>query len=191
MVVALLAILTGVLAACVNSIAPNVPQMDFKQYGIQRLNVERIKIVNDYKPPLREPNVEHNFVTPPYVAAQQWAQNRFQAVGNIGQATVRVLDAKVIHQNMPVRNGVEGMFYNDQGEKLEARLVVRVEVESPQYENIPYAEAEVVRNMTLPENITLAERDRAYQQLTTDMISELNRVMTQSIQRNMMAVLQP
>ena len=179
------------LGACAENVAPPAPQINYDQYGVQRLNVERIRFVNDYRPPAHEPNVEHQFVVPPYFAAQQWAQKHYQAVGNIGQATIRVVDAKVVHVPLPTRQGVESLFYNELGEKLEARLVVRLEVESPKYENIPYAEAEVVRSVNLPEDISQHDREQVYQQLTIDLITELNRVMQQSVQRNMPAITQP
>ena len=68
-----LGILALGLAACETTPPPpKLPELTFTHLGPLKLNVARIDIVSKYRSPLRAPNVEHLFPTPPQKALRTW-----------------------------------------------------------------------------------------------------------------------
>ena len=65
---------------------PHVGPIDYTKYGVQRLKVGEIQIVQTFKPMYHAPNVEHRMFLPPYIALRDWAKERFDAVGSTAVA---------------------------------------------------------------------------------------------------------
>ena len=65
------------LAGCAEAL-PNThpPGMTFDNFQTVEINVARIEVQDNYKPPMRDPNVEHLFPIPPYAAAENLAKRQ-------------------------------------------------------------------------------------------------------------------
>ena len=65
------------LAAC-ETPAPGqkLPDLTYAHLGVMTLNVASLEVVSDYRAPLKTPNVEHLFPTPPDRALKRWARDR-------------------------------------------------------------------------------------------------------------------
>ena len=58
------------LAACEAPVSiQKLPELTYGHLPPLKLNVAKIEVVAQYQPPLREPNVEHLFPTPPLKAS--------------------------------------------------------------------------------------------------------------------------
>jgi hypothetical protein len=165
-----------------------VPNYD--QYGITRINVNEIQIVNAFVPSYAAPNVEHQFYVPPYSAIRDWGLKRFQAVGNIGLAKLNILDASVVRRDMAIKDGAAGWFYDQVNAEYQMNVLVRLEIISPHYENMPFAEVRATRKLETTEGMTLTQRDAALNKMVVDMLGDLDRTMSQSIQKNLASAIQ-
>ncbi|MDP7547904.1 MAG: hypothetical protein QGF20_11470, partial [Alphaproteobacteria bacterium] len=71
------------------------PDLRFNHLPVIELDVARIEIVEQYRSPLRAPNVEHELPLAPARAMRNWAADRLRAVGKSGQAKFIIIDASV------------------------------------------------------------------------------------------------
>ncbi|HCM83275.1 MAG TPA: hypothetical protein PKW15_05365 [Alphaproteobacteria bacterium] len=160
--------------------APN-----YTKFGKTRLDVNEIQVVNAYVPPYTAPNVEHELYLPPYSAIRDWGLNRFQAVGNMGIAKIHIMDASVVKNERKIKSGAEGWFYDQVQADYKLSVLVRLEITSPSYENLPYAEVRAARTLEVTEGMTLNQRDAALNKMVIDMLDDLDRLMTESIRNNL------
>jgi len=154
---------------------------DYEKYGIARLNVNEVQIVNAYIPPYHDPNVEHTLYLPPYVALHDWAQAHFRAVGNMGVAKVQILDASIVRNSLPIKNDFGSIFTDQISTEYKMHVKVRVEIISPNFDNQPYTEVEVSKTLQTPQSMTLAGRDTQLHEMVTSMIVDVNKLMNKSI----------
>ncbi len=170
----------GLLSACAE-MAPSIrsPHMSFENLQKVEVDVARIEVRNDYQPPMQNPNVEHLFSTPPYIAAESLAKRQIIAVGNDNVLRVIIADASVVREDLPVEEGFWGMMAHEPAEKLQARLLLRFELVNEMAPDIILGSAEVVSNRTktLMEGTSLAARERATFSLTEDLMKDLNDAM--------------
>lgn len=173
--IALLGVL--LLAACVEGPPVSTPpDMTFDNLKPVEINAAKIDVIDSYKPPLQDPNVEHTFRTPPYVAAEKLLKKQLVATGTENTLRVIIDDASVIRVELPTTKGFMGLFVQEPAERLKAKMLVRFELVDPKAPDIIIGHAEVVarREKSLMEDISPAERDQAYFTLTEDMMDDLN-----------------
>lgn len=174
------------LTACAHAGASSkLETPNYDKYGTTRLDVNEVQVVNDYIPPYAKPNVEHEMYLPPYSAIRDWAMHRFQGVGNMGIAKVHILDASVKKTDRPIKKGAEGWFYDQVDAEYQMSVLVRIEITSPTYENLPYAEVKASRRVEVTEGMTLNQRDAALNKMVIEMLNDLDRLMTESIRNNL------
>lgn len=171
------------LAACTQVLpGPTLRAPDYSKYGITRLDVNDVQVVNAYVPPYHAPNIEHELFLPPYVALHDWAKARFQAVGNMGIAKVEILDASIVKRDMPMTDDLQGYFTDQVNAQYGMHVKVRLEIVSPNFVNEPFAEVEVSRTLETTQDTTLAERDTQLHQMVLSAVDEVDKLMTKSIQ---------
>ncbi len=174
------------LTACANvGASSKFESPNYSKYGTTRLDVNEIQVVNDYIPPYAKPNVEHELYLPPYSALRDWAMNRFQAIGNLGIAKVHIVDASVKKLDRPTKKGAQGWFYDQVDSEYQMSVLVKIEIISPSYENVPYAEVKASRKVEMTEGMTLNDRDAALNKMTLEMLNDVDRLMTESIRNNL------
>lgn len=172
--------ITGALcllvAAC--SQAPQIPALkpvDFSHKTPIRLAVSEIRVVENYQSPLRDPNVEHTFPTPPVQAVKTWANQRLRAAGGTGVLEVVIDDASVVEKKLPKTDGVRGMFTDDQSERYDARLRVTLRLYAGE-RAISDAEGNVnvIRSRSINEKATIAQREELQQQIVLEMMQQFD-----------------
>jgi len=155
--------------------------IQYEKYGITRLKVGEIQVVNTYVPIYHAPNVEHQLFLPPYIALRDWARHRYQAVGNMGVAKIEILDASIIEKDIPVARENFGIWDNTIETEFRLRMQVRIEINSPNYIDLPFAEATVVRKFRFPEQTTYADQQELLQNSVAEALDKMDILMTQTI----------
>ncbi|NIA71537.1 hypothetical protein HBA54_23375 [Pelagibius litoralis] len=168
------AILGGLLAAC----SFDEPQNRFADitYGHLPeigLDVGDVRIEQAYVTPGKAPNVEHRFPVKPNDAAVRWAQDRLEAEGDRLVFRYIVREASAVETPLPTESGVTGLLTTDQSERYEARIVVDMEILDGRQVQAT-ARAEARRSITVPEDITLKEREQIWYKLTENAMNDLN-----------------
>jgi hypothetical protein len=163
------------IASCETALPPKeFPELRYNHLAPIRLNAVRVEVVQEYKSSGTRPNVEHEFARRPADVAAQWATDRLKAVGTNNIVRVTVLKGSVVEVPLAKTGGVKGIFTVDQSEQYDATLSVRVEIISPGGQQLAYVAAQSTKSRTVPENITLADREKTWFRMTEAMMNDLN-----------------
>jgi len=152
------------------------PDMTFANLQPIEVNAAGIDVIDNYKPPLQDPNVEHTFRLPTYVATERLLRHQLVAVGSTNTLRAIIEDASVIREELPQDKGFMSYFQQQPTERLKAKVLVRFELVDPKAPDIVLAHADVIagRTKTLMEGISPADRDFAYFTLTNDLMDDVN-----------------
>ncbi|MFA4994721.1 MAG: hypothetical protein WC521_05400 [Bdellovibrionales bacterium] len=116
-------------------------------------------------------------------AVKQWASDRLQAKGQLGQAIIIIKKASLTAQPLPVKDGIEGWFTREQATKYVGRAEVSVEAQGRN--GYAVAEASATRGVTLPEDPTENEKQAAYIQLLNGLMKDLGDNLESGIHKHM------
>lgn len=167
--------LIGLLSACQAAPrAPVYPDLTFANLAPFRFDAASLEIVEAYKPPLKPPNVEHEFPLTPAAAARRWAADRVKAVGTQGLVRFIVREASVVEVPLKRTEGLKGLITEDQAERYDARLVIEIEVRDERGFKRGFVSAVAKRSRTVPENMTLNERDQIFFEITEALMQDIN-----------------
>lgn len=175
----LAAVLLALAAAACDMPAPQqrLPQLTYSHLTPYRLDVGRLELVDEFRPPMREPNIEHLMPVSPAAAAKRWAQDRLQPMGRDGTARFIVRNAAVTEVPLKVDSGVSGLFKKQQETRYEAGLEVVFQI----LDERQFPKSEVVarasRSRTVPEGITLNDRDRVWYDMVESLMQDINQQM--------------
>ena len=127
-------LMTLVLTACADGPPVSTPpDMTFDNLKPVEINAAKIEVIDSYKPPLQDPNVEHTFLTPPYVAAEKLLKKQLVATGTENTLRVIIDDASVIRAGTADhQRASRATFVQEPAERLKAKVLVRFELVDPQ-----------------------------------------------------------
>ena len=165
----------GPIAACETTPAPRVfADLRYNHLPPISLNAARVVVVQQYKTVTAKPHVEAEFPIQPAAVAAQWARDRLRAagVGNTVRATV--VKGGVVEVPLKRTTGVKGVLTNDQSERYDATLELRIQMLAPDGRELASVGSQAIRSRTVPENISLAEREKIWFALTEAMMNDLN-----------------
>ena len=170
------------LAACETPIQiQELPELTYGYLGRYRLDVAAVEVVSEYRAPMRAPNVEHLFPTPPEDALRRWANDRLEAAGRRGVARFVVKEAGVTETPLEVETGFTGAFKKQQSARFEATVEAILELVDERGFRKGFASARASRSRTVGEDITLDERNRTWFDLTESLMRDFNAEMERNI----------
>lgn len=174
---ALAALALFFLAACQEApLSYTLSPVSFRNEPAIRLNVARINVIEEYRSPSAAPNVEHQMSMSPAQGVKIWANERLQAVGSTGQLDVIITDASLKEIDLPVKKGVRGFFTDDQSERYDASLKVTLRVyDGASTMSRADGDVYVTRSRTINEKASLADREKLWHDMTTDMLKSFDR----------------
>ncbi len=168
-------VVASLLAACETAAPiPEYPEITFTNLPRIKLDVARIEVRMDYKAPLKAPNVEHEFPVTPAAVAERWAADRLEAVGSTGLARVIVKDASVVEVKLERTKGLKGVFTKDQSERYDGKIEMVIEIRSERGYRDAFAAAKATRSRSVPEDISLNDREKVWFEMTEAMIKDIN-----------------
>lgn len=183
---AVLVLAGGLLAAC--DTPPHrdpFPQLTYAHLGPINLDVARIVILDAYQPPMADPHVEQDFPTPPATAARQWAQDRLKAVGSDGVAKYTITDGSTIDVPLPRTTGLDGVITQDQSDRYDVTVTVRLDVENRMGNHRGSITATAKRSETAAEDMTLNEREKLWFEMIDQLMKQLNAELEKQIGTNL------
>jgi|APSaa5957512535_1039671.scaffolds.fasta_scaffold21293_4 hypothetical protein len=176
------------LSACESPLpVVNYPDLRFDHLPMIELNVAQIEVVEHYRSPLKAPNVEHELPLAPAKAMRNWARDRLRAVGNNGVARFIIMDASVKAEALVKKKGLKAAFTKDQAARYDARLEAKLEVENTGGLAKGFATATATRQRTIPEGISLNDRDDALYHFVELAAKDFDQVMATNIDRHLSA----
>ena len=145
-------------------------------------DLARIEVVERPAPPHPD-DVDHLLPTPPAVAIGLWARDRLRANGTTGALRVTVEEASARSTPLATNTDFEGLFTEEQAERLDLRLRVTIEAIDHNGHVNGSATATAERSRTLPEGITLGERGRLYNETVAALLHDYNASQEQAIRQ--------
>jgi hypothetical protein len=150
------------------------PQLTYQHLAPINLDVAQIVIQDAYQPPMTAPHVDQDFPTPPAAAARQWAKDRLKAVGSDGVAKFTILDGSAVDVPLPRTTGISGVLTQDQSDRYDVKLTVRLEVENRMGNHSGAIAASAQRSESVAEDMTLNEREKLWFKMTDELMKQLN-----------------
>lgn len=151
-----------------------LPPISFADKKPINLDVGQLEIVSEYQSPGRPPNYEHLMPESPQTAVTQWAKDRLKPMGRSGYAKVIIKDASVIRTPLKTDKGFTGLFKEEQAERYDGTLDVTVQIlderHMPQADVVAHASV----SRTIPEGVTMNERDRILYDITSDLAHKMD-----------------
>jgi len=169
--------------------APAIQPPSFAGKPQIRLDVARIDIVNEYQAPATAPNVDHLFKVTPAAAAERWARDRLRAVGAAGTARAVIRNASAVEVKLQREGGLRGALTTEQAERYDAVLEMRIEIADDRGNQRAMVSSRAERSRTVPEDITLQGRERAWNEMTTALVTDLDAALERQIRDNFGAFL--
>lgn len=179
---------TLLLAACQSTPPRPAPRpVDFSNFGPIVLNAGTIDVVDAYRPMGAE-HVEGRSAVPPAEAVRRWAAERLQAAGGQGRVRVTIRDASIVEVALPTKKGITGYFSNDQAQRYDGRIEVEITGEVPDTGNGGFrgvTRSTVTHSTTVAENISLADREATFLEITRRMMDDLNARLDAGIRKDL------
>jgi hypothetical protein len=169
------------LAACQPPDKPRYADITFDHLPPIRLNVAQIVVKSAYQEPLEAPHVGEQFPVSPSKAARRWVEDRLQAAGERGTATVTIVESSAVETELERTEGIKGVFTKDQAQSYEIVIEVLVEAMDPVGPRSGTASARITRKTSVAEDVTLNEREDTWYKLTQDGMNSFNEVMEKQI----------
>lgn len=175
--------LTGVILASCNMTPTQqaFPPISFRDSTPIVLNVLTVDVVQEYKPPLAPPNVEHLFPITPAQAMRQWVKDRIKAVGGDHRLEVIIKDASVVENRLALTPGLKGAFTNEQEARYDGRMAVELRIYGERIVSEANIEVTANRSRTIDERSSVTQRDRIYYQMTRQMMQDMNAELEKNI----------
>lgn len=175
------------LSACAAQTVAPVSEVSFPAAPRLTLEVANVSVVNNDH--TASAASEAGRTVTPASLAERWALERLHAAGTSGTATLTIQRASVVEEALPGKSGVEGLVGDYPVAKYVARLAARLTVVKPG--NLPgalstySADVNVWAESSTMKRDTLAERDRAYNELMQKIATQFDQSLTREIQRGM------
>lgn len=179
---------TLLLAACQSAPPRPAPRpVVFSNFGPIVLNAGTIDVADAYRP-MGAKHVEGRSAVPPAEAVRRWAAERLQAAGGTGRVRVTIRDASIVEVALPTKKGISGYFTNDQAQRYDGRIEVEITGEVPDTGNGGFrgvTRSTVTHSTTVAENISLADREATFLEITRRMMDDLNARLDAGIRKDL------
>ena len=177
-------------AGCETAVGPrSFPEQTFRHLPPISLDVAKIEIVLFFEPPLKAPHVEHEMPVPPHKAIKRWVVDRIRTVGISGQAVLTVRDASVVEKRLEPLGGIRGTFTKEQAERYDARVEVEISAVGGRGLRSAKAMTTSSRSRTVPEDISLRQRQVLWYELTERVMQDFDRTFEAQIRKHLAAFL--
>lgn len=161
---------------------PAYPEITFQHLLPLNLAVSEIKIVNEYRPPLKSPHVEHEFPVSIDGALRNWVRDRLRSAGGNAFATVTIRDASAVEVPLKKQKGLKGLVTKDQSERYDVRVLVDLKIEDISGSS-GFVTSEARRSRTVAEDISLNNRHKVYFELTEEVMQDFDAEMEKNIRQ--------
>lgn len=175
-----------ILAGCQTTPPPaQLPEITFAHLPPLKLAVGNLSIRQAYRPKMTAPYVDHLFPTPPVLVVQRWAEERLVPQGGGSSISFTIVDASVREVALERIGGLRGALTTEQSERYEARIEAVAEILDAQGMGTGRVRATATRLRTIPEDASLADRERLWFEMTEALMADFNAEMEKNIRAHL------
>jgi hypothetical protein len=148
------------------------PNITFQHLAPFKLDVAHVEIVQAYHPDPAN-DIGDQFPEAPAKVAEQWGEDRLQAVGTQGEAIYTITLAKAIDTPLKRSQGIAAATHKDQSDRYDLAITVNLEIQKLGKSGALTAQA--ARTQTVGEDLTLNEREAVLFNLLDATMKDLNK----------------
>lgn len=163
-----------------------LPKLTFRHLPPVSLDISGLDVVTSYDSTRMKDDISDQLPIPPDVAIRRYIRQRFIPEGDSGTIEMDIQQAhvtKTIHEPEGLFSGWFGLNRQEQYDAyLKIHVVMRNRsVESGQRTVSKTSTLTAHRNLTIPESISLAERDARQLEMVEKLINEIDPIMIESM----------
>ena len=141
------------LSCKTSNIESTTPELTFSHLPDIRINVAKISVLNEYKMPFKQPNVEHLAPISPGASAERWVSDILVPVGDKLDAQFIIKSGSIIESELKTQKGLKGVFAIEQSKRYTAIVDARLEIFDGSH-RLATINAKAKRSHTLREDAT-------------------------------------
>jgi hypothetical protein len=174
--------ITLLVAGCAGNPPPALtfPPISFSQEAPIKLDVARIEVVSQFKPPAERPHIEYDMPVSPETAVRRWATDRLRAVGHDNVLRVLIKDATATETPVKTEKGLAASFKDQTNADVAMNIDIALQVLDQDQYVVSEVTYQTARSHTEIEGMKLNDRD----QLLYDMVNDMARSMDHDIKPN-------
>jgi len=177
------------LASCADKpVPPPSAPVGFGDRPPLTFTVKSIEMIDAYVPLGRPPNIDHEFPTRASQVVAHWVSDRLRHTDGDAELRVTLVDGAVIETVVKKSAGLVGVVKDQQSRRYDATVTVRLEMVEAGTVRV-WTEGTTRRSRTVADSLTLAERDRVFDQFMWSLGRDLDRVLEQQIRAHFGAYL--
>ncbi|WP_374377954.1 hypothetical protein [Dongia sp.] len=157
------------------------PDITFQHLPPINLDVAHIEIASDYRAADVQNENSADYPETPEKLALDWARDRLKKVGSRGQATYTVVEARAVRVPLPRSSGINAALKTEQSDRYDLSITVRLEAGNPLSGKSGTVTETVTRSQTVPENMTLNQREAVLFNMLDAAMKDLNARLEASI----------
>tara|TARA_B100000212_G_scaffold300694_1_gene246155 strand:- start:3444 stop:4049 length:606 start_codon:yes stop_codon:yes gene_type:complete len=116
------------LSCKTSNIESTTPELTFSHLPDIRINVAKISVLNEYKMPFKQPNVEHVAPVSPGASVERWVSDILVPVGDKLDAQFIIKSGSIIESELKTQKGLKGVFAIEQSKRYTAIVDARLEI---------------------------------------------------------------
>lgn len=175
-----------ILMGCAVAPAP-APVPDFHAQTVP-LNVANIEIINPYAG-FQDQEANTSLEETLARSVENWAQPLFVPQGKKGSFLFTIESVSFKKNALEkATKGITGFFTKDQEEKLSASVTARLEFRNEKGEMVRTGVINAAKDITLPEGLTLAQKENRTQEFIQGLIQNLDQRLHSALEENLQNV---
>lgn len=178
------AAMATLLAACETMPSRHeLPQITFAHLAPIALDVSKVEVISNYVPPMKAPNVEHQFPIQPEAALKRWAADRLKPDGHGDTARFVITNASVVEQDLPMSKGLSGVFKKEQAQRYDGTAEATLEIVDARGVRKGFAAARAFYSRTVREDASMNDRERAWFEIVEALMLVFNGEMEKNMRQ--------
>ena len=175
----------GNLTSCETVMPPQkFADLSYKHQPVIRFAVDRIDVAHKFIMPNLKKNIGAETPVKPSTVANQWAKDRLRAVGGENIILVTIAQASIVEVPLLVKDGIQGIFTNDQSERYDGTIEIKIEVKNKKGKQLGMISSKSNRSQTVPEDTTITERKKVWFELVETMMKDLDSSLEKQVHQN-------
>lgn len=157
-----------------------LPELTFAHLAPVHLNVAEIKTEQIFEPDQEHQKVINQMPISPNSAVLRYFDQRYVAAGNEGRLIIQIIDTTVSRAEIEPEGRFSKLIGINKKQKYNA--MAHIDVRFRRNTGSPASTSSVTarRTLTMPQNISLAEKDARLLEMIEDLVDEIDSIMIQS-----------
>lgn len=162
-----------------------LPELSYAHVVQIPVNVGQVDVVNNYKPGADLRDVSGSFPTPPDMALQNYANNRFKPMGGQDILKIVIDDSHIFHDEEKARGALRRWMGIDSKDIYMAEMKVRVFTISPSGGHSQQVTMTFTGKLEVPESYSIADREAKQLQFVEILMGKVDHAFIDTLQNKL------